>query len=458
MNDSSLPPKSGGQPEQVANAAETRAPDAAHAADPAPAAPPARESDRGAQAHAAPSAESTRDKRDQAAADAGSHREANAKPHRRLWPFALSGLAAVLLIIGIVPRLHASAALTEQTQAQSMLSVSVVKPRPAPAVNELLLPGAVTPFAEASIYARTSGYLAHWNTDIGAQVKSGQVLATIEAPDLDAQLRQARADEATAQANFDYAKTTAQRWQDMLKTQSVAQQDADSKVSDMEARRAMLASAQANVAHLAELVSYEKITAPFDGVITARNVDVGALVTAGGTPGAAGLSGELFHIQQNGVLRVFVDVPQNDAPYVTPATAVYLTAQQYPGRHIAAKVARSTGSIDPSSRTLRVEVDVDNKDGALMPGAYTQVHLQLQSTTPALDLPVSALLFRPDGVTVAVVDNNGRALLKTVQIGRDFGTHVEITTGLAASDRVIDNPGDSIASGQMVQIMPAMHG
>ncbi|RKR38903.1 efflux RND transporter periplasmic adaptor subunit [Paraburkholderia sp. BL17N1] len=458
MNDSSLPPKLGGQPEQVANAAETRAPDAAHAADLAPAASAARESDRGAQAHAAPSVESTRDKREQAADDAGSHRETNAGTHRRLWPFALCGLAAVLLIIGIVPRLHASAALTEQTQAQSMLSVSVVKPRPAPAVNELLLPGAVTPFAEASIYARTSGYLAHWNTDIGAQVKSGQVLATIEAPDLDAQLRQARADEATAQANFDYAKTTAQRWQDMLKTQSVAQQDADSKVSDMEARRAMLASAQANVAHLAELVSYEKITAPFDGVITARNVDVGALVTAGGTPGAAGMSGELFHIQQNGVLRVFVDVPQNDAPYVTPTTAVYLTAQQYPGRHIAAKVARSTGSIDPSSRTLRVEIDVDNKDGALMPGAYTQVHLQLQSTTPALDLPVSALLFRPDGVTVAVVDNNGRALLKTVQIGRDFGTHVEITTGLGASDRVIDNPGDSIASGQMVQIMPAMHG
>ncbi|MFM0054160.1 efflux RND transporter periplasmic adaptor subunit [Paraburkholderia phytofirmans] len=455
MNDSSLPPELGGQAEQAANAAETRAPDTAHSAAPAPTASSARESDHGSRAHTAASAESARDK---AAADAVSHRDTHAEPRRRLWPFALSGLAAVLLIIGIVPRLHASAALTEQTQAQSMLSVSVVAPRAAPAVNELLLPGAVTPFAEASIYARTSGYLAHWNTDIGAQVKSGQVLATIEAPDLDAQLRQARADEATAQANFDYAKTTAQRWQDMLKTQSVAQQDADTKVSDMEARRAMLASAQANVAHLAELVSYEKITAPFDGVVTARNVDVGALVTAGGTPGAAGMSGELFHIQQNGVLRVFVDVPQNDAPYVTPDTGVYLTAQQYPGRRIAAKVARSTGSIDPSSRTLRVEVDVDNKDGALLPGAYTQVHLQLQSTTPALDLPVSALLFRPDGVTVAVVDSNGRALLKTVHIGRDFGTHVEITTGLAATDRVIDNPGDSISTGQMVQIMPAMRG
>ncbi|SDR30199.1 RND family efflux transporter, MFP subunit [Paraburkholderia fungorum] len=384
---------------------------------------------------------------------------ATATPHRRrLWPLALTGLAAALLLVGIVPRLHASAALTQQTQAQSVLSVSVVTPRAAPAVNEILLPAAVTPFAEASIYARTSGYLAHWNADIGAHVTGGQTLATIEAPELDAQLRQARADEATAQANFNFAKTTAQRWQDMLQTQSVAQQDADTKVSDMEARRAMLASAQANVAHLAELVSYEKITAPFDGVITARNVDTGALVTAGGTPGTAGMSGELFHIQQTGVLRVFADVPQNDAPYVTSGTGVYLTAPQYPGRHIAGKVARSTGSIDPSSRTLRVEIDVDNKDGALMPGAYAQVHLQLQNPSPALDLPVSALLFRPDGVTVAVVDSHGRAALKTVHIGRDFGTHVEITTGLASTDRVINNPGDSLGNGQMVQVMPAAQG
>jgi RND family efflux transporter MFP subunit len=332
----------------------------------------------------------------------------------------------------------------------------VIAPRVAPAAHELLLPGAVTPFAQASIYARTSGYLAHWNADIGAQVRSGETLATIEAPELDAQLRQARADEATAQANFDLAKTTAQRWQAMLKTQSIAQQDADTKVGDMEARRAMLASAQANVTHLAELVSYERVTAPFDGVITARNVDVGALVTAGGTPGTAGMSGELFHLQQTGVLRVFVDVPQDDAPYVTPDTGVYLSAPQYPGRHFAGKVARNSGAIDPSSRTLRVEVDVDNKDGLLMPGAYAQVHLQLQASTPALDLPVSALLFRPAGVTVAVVDNRGRAALKIVHVGRDFGTHVEITTGLAATDRVIDNPGDSLSNGEAVQVAAAM--
>ncbi|WP_434110768.1 efflux RND transporter periplasmic adaptor subunit [Paraburkholderia caffeinilytica] len=466
MNNPSLPPDLGDRSEpaveadQATEAAKVdeavNASDTAHSTETVHAAPSAQPAgDKADHPHAATA---TTRSADTAGIARSADTSASQKPRRPVWPFALAGLAAALLIVGIVPRLHASAALTQQTQAQSMLSVSVVTPRPAPAVNELLLPGAVTPFAEASIYARTSGYLAHWNTDIGAKVKSGQTLATIDAPDLDAQLRQARADEATAQANFDFAKTTAQRWQEMLKTQSVAQQDADTKVSDMEARRAMLASAQANVAHLAELVSYEKITAPFDGTITVRNVDVGSLVTAGGTPGTPGMSGELFHIQQTGVLRVFVDVPQNDAPYVTPNTGVYLSAQQYPGRQIAARVARTTGSIDPTSRTLRVEIDVDNKDGALMPGAYVQVHLQLQSTTPALDLPVSALLFRPDGVTVAVVDGNGRAVLKTVHIGRDFGTHVEITTGLAATDRVIDNPGDSLSTGQAVQIAPAAHG
>jgi RND family efflux transporter MFP subunit len=386
----------------------------------------------------------------------GHSRDGNAKRNRVL-PLTLTAIVAALLVVGIVPRLQASAALTQQTSAQSAVNVSVISPRAAPADHELLLPGAITPYAEASIYARTSGYVAHWNSDIGARVQSGQTLAVINAPDLDAQLSQARADEATAQANFNLAKITAERWQAMLKTQSVAQQDADTKTSDMEARRAMLASAQANVAHLAELVSYEKVTAPFSGVITARNVDVGTLVTAGGTPGSPGMSGELFHIQQTSVLRVFVDVPQNEAPYVTANTGVYLTVEQYPGRSIAARVARTTGTIDPVSRTLKVEVDVDNQDGALLPGAYAQVHLQLQSSTPALDLPVSALLFRPNGVTVATVDSSNKTVLKTVHIGRDFGTHVEITTGLSATDRVINNPGDSLSAGQAVQIAPVKH-
>ncbi|WP_321811528.1 efflux RND transporter periplasmic adaptor subunit [Burkholderia sp. BCC1985] len=368
-------------------------------------------------------------------------------------PVAAVALAAALLALGIVPRIDARAAQRAQVAAQQALPVSVIVPGTAPADQTLTLPGSVAPYADASIYARTSGYIAHWSVDLGTHVKAGQTLAQISAPDLDAQLRQARADEASAQANYDYAKSTAQRWQDMLKTQSVSQQDTDTKVADMNAKRAMLASAQANVAHLAELVSYESVTAPFDGVITARSVDVGTLVTAGGTPGSPGLSGELFHLEQTDTLRVFVDVPQDSATGVSTGTPVYLTTPQYPGRRFAARVARSAGAIDPVTRTLRVEIDVDNRDGALMPGAYAQAHLVVASAAPALDLPVSALLFRPNGVTVATVGTNGRTALKTVQIGRDFGTRVEIVAGLAATDRVIDNPGDAITAGEAVKIV-----
>ncbi|VWB11569.1 RND transporter [Burkholderia lata] len=373
-------------------------------------------------------------------------------------PVAAIAVAAALLAVGIVPRLDARAAQRVQVAAQQALPVSVIQPGAAPADQTLTLPGAVMPYAEASIYARTSGYIAHWNADIGSHVKAGQTLAQIAAPDLDAQLRQAHADTSTAQANYDYAKTTAQRWQGMLTTQSVSQQDTDTKVADMNAKRAMLASAQANAAHLNQLVSYESVTAPFDGVITARNVDVGTLVTAGGTPGSPGLSGELFHLEQTDTLRVFVDVPQDSAAGISAGTSAYLTTQQYPGRRFAAHVARSAGAIDPVTRTLRVEIDVDNRDGALLPGAYAQAHLLVASAAPAFELPVSALLFRPNGVTVATVDANGRTALKSVQIGRDFGTHVEIVAGLAATDRVIDNPGDSIASGEAVRVVSVEHG
>ncbi|WP_261523715.1 efflux RND transporter periplasmic adaptor subunit [Burkholderia multivorans] len=380
--------------------------------------------------------------------------------HRRrrvALPLAAIAAAAALLAIGIVPRIDARAAQRTQVAAQQALPVSVIVPGAAPADQTLTLPGAVMPYAEASIYARTSGYIAHWSADLGTHVKAGQTLAQIAAPDLDAQLRQARADAASAQANYDYAKSTAQRWQDMLKTQSVSQQDTDTKVADMNAKRAMLASAQANVAHLAELVSYESVAAPFDGVITARNVDVGTLVTAGGTPGSPGLSGELFHLEQTDTLRVFVDLPQDSAAGVSAGTPVYLTTPQYPGRRFPARVARTAGAIDPVTRTLRVEIDVDNRDGALMPGAYAQAHLVVPSAAPALELPVSALLFRPDGVTVATVDAHGRTALKTVQIGRDFGTRVEIVAGLAATDRVIDNPGDAITAGEAVKIVSTAH-
>jgi membrane fusion protein (multidrug efflux system) len=379
---------------------------------------------------------------------------AHGAAQRRSWrvPVALSALAAVLLALGVVPRIHANSALAAQVEAQAAPTVSVVMPRSAPSSQELLLPGSVMPFQDASIFARTSGYIAHWNTDIGAHVKAGATLAVIQTPELDAQLRQARADEATAQANFDFAQVSARRWQEMLKTQSVAQQDVDMKVGDMEAKRATLAAMRANVQRLTEMVSYETVAAPFNGIVTARNVDVGALVTAGGTSGTGATSGELFHVAQTDTLRVFVDVPQDDAPFITSGAHAYLTVQQYPGRQFAATVARTTGAIDPASRTLRVELDMDNRDGTLLPGAYAQVHLALRVAAPALDVPISALLFRPDGVTIAIVDSAGKVQLKTVKVGRDFGSHVEITSGLAATDRVIDNPGDSIMTGTAVQV------
>ncbi|PVX73175.1 efflux RND transporter periplasmic adaptor subunit [Paraburkholderia unamae] len=386
-------------------------------------------------------------------AQPGAHAEAApAKPRRAALVIGLACLAAALLAAGIVPRLEARTAQAQQVAAQRDLIVSTLVPQRAPASQDLLLPGSVMSWADASIYARTSGYVQHWYADIGAHVKAGQTLAQIDTPELDAQLQQARADAATAQANYRFASSTAQRWQTMLQTQSVSPQDAQAKTSDAAAKLATLQAAQANVSRLQELVSYQKVTAPFDGVITARNVQVGALVTAGGTPGLATMPGELFHIAQTDRLRVYVDVPQDDASLVTPGTAVWLTTQQYPGRRFAASVARTSNVIDPVSRTLHVEVDVDNHDGALMPGAYAQVHLALTTATPALELPVSALLFRPDGVTIAVVDAHDKVQLRKVTIGRDFGTYVEIATGLAASDRVIDNPGDAIANGQSVHV------
>jgi RND family efflux transporter MFP subunit len=391
---------------------------------------------------------------DHDAASVEQHAGARPAPRMRRFtlPLGLAAAAAALFVAGIVPRVKASTALTHQTEAARDLLVQTITPVRASATNELLLPGSVMPYADASIYARTSGYIRHWSADIGAKVQAGQTLADIETPELDAQLAQAHADEAVAKANYAFASSTARRWQTMLQTQSVSEQDTEAKTSDAAAKLAAWQAAQANVARLAEMVSYEKVSAPFDGVITARRVDVGALVTAGGSPGLAGMPGELFHIEETSRLRVYVNVPEEDASAIPAGTPVYLTSGQYPGRRFAATVARSADAIDPASRTLRTEIDVDNHEGALLPGAFAQVHLVLSASNPGLELPVSALLFRPDGVTVAVVGSGNRVQLKTVTIGRDFGTHMEIATGLAPTDRVIDNPGDAITAGETVRV------
>ncbi|WP_158628875.1 efflux RND transporter periplasmic adaptor subunit [Dyella choica] len=352
------------------------------------------------------------------------------------------------LAIGGLPRLAARDQVEQQTAALGKPSVSVITPIRAPEQQKLMLPGDIQAYQRASIYARTSGYLKSWQADIGTHVHSGQLLAQIEAPEVDAQLEQARSDAAMASANYEIAKVTADRWADMLKKNAVSRQSAEENISLMKAKQATLAAAQANVKRLEQLQSYENVRAPFDGVITVRNVDVGALIDAGNSgPPAA-----LFELAQTDRLRVFVNVPQDDAPYIAAGTPAQLTLSQYQGRTFSGTVARTSGAIDPRSRTLRVEVDMDNPDGTLLPGAFAQVSLTLSSSQPGLSLPANALLFRPQGVQVAVVDAGGVVRLKTVQLGRDFGTRVEIRDGLAGNEQVVVNPSDAISAGQAVRI------
>ena len=366
-----------------------------------------------------------------------------AKP---LWFAAIA--VCVALAIGGLPRLLARDKVARQTAALSRPTVSVVMPMRAPIQQMLLLPGDIQAYQRAGIYARTSGYLTRWYADIGAHVKRGQLLAEIEAPEVDAQLDQARSDAAMAAANYEIAKVTAARWQDMLQKNAVSKQSAEENVSLMKAKQATLAAAQANVKRLEQLQSYEKVYAPFDGVVTVRNVDAGALIDAGNSgPPAA-----LFELAQTDRLRIFVNVPQNDAPYVAPGTPAQLTLSQYPRRTFAGAVARTAGAIDPRNRTLRVEIDLDNPDDSLLPGAFAQVKLALNTAHPGLSLPANALLFRPQGVQVAVVDANGVVRLHAVALGRDFGTRVEIRSGLQGNEQVVVNPSDAISGGQAVRI------
>jgi RND family efflux transporter MFP subunit len=367
----------------------------------------------------------------------------------RLTPLAVLVAA---LGVGILPRIDARATLRQQTQALAEPTVEVTQPKLAPAIRNIELPGDVQAFQEANIYARTNGYIGHWYTDIGSAVKSGQLLATIDAPEVDAQLLQARADAATALANYKIAKVTADRWVGLLKSNSVSQQQTEQFVSDMQAKQAMLAAASANVDRLAQLQSYEKVTAPFDGVITVRNIDNGALINAGS---AGGASGALFHLAEVDKLRVFVDVPQDQAQDIDQTTQARITLPQQPGQVFTGTVTRTAGALDASSRTMRVEVDVDNPKGLLLPGAFAQVQLLARTKQPGLSLPLNALLFRPRGIQVATVDAGGKVKLVTVTPGRDFGVQMEIRSGLSATDRVILNPGDAISEGQPVRVVAA---
>lgn len=374
-----------------------------------------------------------------------------AKPRSRRGLLVVVGILlviAIIVIAGVVPRWKARAALRTETYQAAIPTVAAIHPKLGAPETEIVLPGNIQAFTDSPIYARTNGYLKKWYADIGTRVHAGELLAEIETPEVDQQLDQARADLNTAQANFRLSQITSERYQDLAKSESVSKQDVDNANGDFQAKKAMVSSAESNVKRLEELQSFEKIYAPFDGVITARNTDIGHLINSG----AGGPATELFHIAAIRKLRVYVNVPQQYSQSAKPGLVADLTLPEFPGRRFKGTLVRTADSIDPASRTLLVEVDVDNPTGELLPGAYTEVHLQVPPGSPILILPVSALIFRAQGLQVATVQNGNRASLVKISLGRDLGNEVEVVAGLQANDMVIVNPPDALVSGETVRI------
>ena len=366
----------------------------------------------------------------------------------RQYAWIALAIALVLAVWGIVSRVRARNVLSTETAVAAAPTVATVRPTSAPATESLVLPGSVQAYYEAPIYARTSGYLKAWHTDIGTPVRKGQLLAEIDTPEVDQQLSQARADLATAQANYQLARTTDERWQGLLASQSVSKQDVDQRASDAVAKKAAVQSAAANVARLRDLESFKRVSAPFDGVVTQRNTDIGALINAGQSPGTA-----LFRVADTHRLRIYVSVPQPYAAAVQPGLSAALVFAEHPGKRYPAKVAFTAQALDPNSRTLQVELQVENARGELFPGAYAEVHFNLTSRAPTLRVPVNTVLFRAQGLLVAAVGSDQRVHLKRITQGRDFGSSIEVLAGLDASDDVVLNPPDSITDGMLVRVV-----
>jgi RND family efflux transporter MFP subunit len=373
----------------------------------------------------------------------------SAPPRRglRLTGIVFAIAAIVIVATGLYSRASGNARLREWTDAQAIPIVAVAPPASGANAGALELPGRLEAYSRAPIYARVSGYLKSWKYDIGAHVKAGQVLAEIETPDLDQQLQQARADLNTAQANEKLAEVTAERWQKILKSNAVSKQDVDEKVSDLAAKRAAVASAKANVDRYVAMKGFTHIVAPFEGVVTARNTDVGALINAGT---AAGL--ELFVISDTHKLRAYVNVPQVYVRNVQPGTKAELTVPEHPEKSYAATIETSSQAVTAASGTTLMQLVVDNSADELLPGSYANARLQLPSNAEALSIPASALIFDAKGLSVAIVGADNRVAVKTVTIARDLGSKIEIASGLGANDRVIQNPPDGIATGAEVRI------
>lgn len=361
----------------------------------------------------------------------------------------LAIVAIAVALYGILSRRHARTALAAETNALAIPDVIATSPKKGSPESEVVLPGNMYAYQDSPIYARTNGYLEHWYFDIGARVKKGQLLATISSPEVDQQLLQARADLATAQSNAGYAKATAQRYQGLLASDAVSQQDTENFTTQARSSNTTVQSSLANVRRLQELQSFEKIYAPFNGVVTARGIDTGQLIDQGAAK-------ELFHLASTDVLRVYINVPQIYSRDAVTGTRANLTFSEYPGRIFQGTLVRNAKAIDPSSRTLLVEVDVDNRKGELVPGAYTQVHMKVNRSAPTLVLPVSTLLFRQEGLRVAIVQHQGDrdiARLVPIILGHDDGETVQVVNGLDADAKVIQNPPDSVIDGEPVHVV-----
>src|SRR5216684_603838 len=361
-------------------------------------------------------------------------------------------VVAILLVAGgiiaLVLRLGERRALAKETEVLAVPSVIVIQPKLEPPQEELVLPSSLEAYTESPIYARTNGYLAHWYKDIGSRVQKGELLADIESPEIDQELMQARATRNQAEAQLNLAKTSAERWDTLRKMDAVAQQETDERSSGYTQAQAALASSTANVRRLEQLESFKHIYAPFSGIITKRNTDIGALINAGNS----GSSQELFVVAQVNPIRVYVDVPEIYAASIRPSLSATIELPSFPGQRFSGTVARTADAIDPVTRTLRTEIDVPNPKGQLFPGSYAQVRFAVHVQAARISVPVNALLFRAEGPRAVVVGSDNKTHLKAVIIGKDYGTDVEILGGLDPSESIVVNPSDSLEEGQTVHV------
>jgi RND family efflux transporter MFP subunit len=376
-------------------------------------------------------------------------------PRRKKRSFAWFWLLLFLAVLGaavvfvLTRRMHAQTELKTQTQAMAVPTVLVTKPALGSATVHLVLPGTVQAYIQSTVYAQVTGYLKRWLVDIGTPVKQGQLLAEIETPALDQQLAAAQASQAQTQASVDLAQVTANRYNALLQTKAVSQQDVDQYNSQYTAAQANLDASKANVSQLQKTEAFKQVFAPFDGVLTSRRVDTGDLITSGN-----GAQQALFTIAQTNTLRVYVNVPEMYSEEMLPGVQARLEMASNPGTPVTGTLVRNAQSIDPASLTLLVEVDVDNNGGKLLPGGYAQVHFDIQLPHPPLVLPGNCLIFRAQGTQVGVVDSDNVVHLKDIKIGRDFGTKIEVVGGIDEGDNVIVNPSDSLSDGQKVQVSP----